>query len=236
MRVGLIQSNFIPWKGYFDFIDDVDLFIYYDDMQFSKGSWRNRNKIKTEKGLAWATVPVLHKNLEQLICDTHIDYSSDWIQKITGQLYHAYRYAPHYEQYAGDFLAILNKKYKTISELNIHINKWIMGLLGIKTKIRMSNEFHAAGVKTDRILDIMDKVGADVYLSGPTAKGYLEEEKFARCGVTLEYKNYEYPAYVQQFGKFESQVSILDLLFNVGADKKKYWKSTKPSEEACNGT
>ncbi len=231
MRVGLIQSNFIPWKGYFDFIDDVDLFIYYDDMQFSKGSWRNRNRIKTEKGLAWVTVPILHKSLDQLICDTYIDYSKNWIQKITGQLYSSYRDAIYYKVYANNFFTILNNKYKTISELNININNWVMEILGIRTKIKMSCEFNSVGTKTDRILDILHKVGASTYLSGPSAKNYLEEDKFAQCAVGLEYKSYEYKEYSQLFGKFEPNVTILDMIFNVGIEKREYWKSSKLNEK-----
>jgi len=230
VRVGLIQSNFIPWRGYFNFIDDVDIFIYYDDIQFSKGSWRNRNSIKTEKGLAWVTVPILHKSLDQLICDTYIDYSENWIQKITGQLYNSYRHAPYYKVYADDFFTILNNKYKTISELNININNWIMEILGIKTKIRMSCEFNSVGIKTDRILDILHKVGADTYLSGPAAKNYLEEDKFAKCGIVLEYKTYDYPPYPQLWGDFVGEVTVLDLLFNAGPEARKYLKSQSPNQ------
>jgi len=235
VKVGLIQSNFIPWRGYFDFIDDVDLFIYYDDIQFSKGTFRNRNKIKTEKGLVWVTVPILHKSLGQLICDTYIDYSKDWIQKITGQLHNYYRRVPYYKVYADDFFAILNNRNKTISELNINVNNWIMAILGIKTKIKMSSEFNSVGTKTDRILGILQKVGADSYLSGPSAKSYLEEDKFAKCGIALEYKSYEYKEYSQLFGKFEPNVTILDMLFNVGAQSSEYWKSIKPNEKEIYG-
>lgn len=230
MRIGLIQSNFIPWRGYFDFIDDVDLFIYYDDLQFSKGGLRNRNRIKTDKGLSWVTVPILHKSLNQLISETYIDYSREWIQKITGQLYNYYGRAPYYKTYANDFSAILNSNCKSISELNIKVNDWLMYILGIKTKIKMSHEYNSAGTKTDRILDILKKAGAHTYLSGPSAKNYLEEDKFARSGIALEYKNYEYKEYKQLFGKFEPHVTILDMIFNVGAEKREYWKSNKPNE------
>lgn len=231
MKVGLIQSNFIPWKGYFDFIDDVDLFIYHDDLQYTKGDWRNRNKIKTEGGTSWITVPVSYKTTNQLICDTYIDYSQDWIKKITNKLYNYYKPTPYFKIYADDFFGILNNKYKTISELNINVNNWLMGILGIKTKIKMSYELNPVGTKTDRIIDILQKVGADTYLSGPSAKNYLEEDKFVKHGIAMEYKSYEYKEYSQLFGKFESNVTILDMIFNVGVEKREYWKSSKPNEE-----
>ncbi|MCK9614359.1 MAG: WbqC family protein [Candidatus Omnitrophica bacterium] len=229
MKVGLIQSNFIPWRGYFDFIDEADLFIYHDDLQYTKGDWRNRNKIKTEKGMAWITVPVSYKTTNQLIYGTYIDYTQDWTKRIINKLYNYYKDAPYFKVYADVFFAILNSKYKTISELNIHVNNWVMSILGIKTVIRMSYELNPVGRKTDRIIDILQKVGADTYLSGPSAKNYLEENKFSEHGIALEYKNYEYKEYSQLFGKFEPNVSILDMIFNIGADKKEYWKSIKPN-------
>jgi len=229
VKIGLIQSNFIPWKGYFDFIDDVDLFIYHDDLQYTKGDWRNRNRIKTEKGATWITVPVLYKRVDQLICDTYVDYSQNWIQKITNKLCNYYKRAPYFRVYANDFFAILNNKYKTISELNINVNNWVMGILGIKTKIIMSYELNPVGTKTDRIIDILLKVGANRYLSGPSAKNYLEEDKFAKHRIALEYKNYEYKEYSQLFGEFEHNVTILDMIFNIGVENREYWKSSKPN-------
>jgi len=229
VKVGLIQSNFIPWKGYFDFIDDVDLFIYHDDLQYTKGDWRNRNKIKTEKGTSWITVPVLYKNTHQLICDTNIDYSQDWISKIISKIQHNYKRSPFFDVYANDFFSIFKNKFLTISELNIHINDWIMKILGINTNIKISYDLNPVGNKTDRIIDILLKVGADRYLSGPSAINYLESDKFLNFGIALEFKSYEYMEYPQQFGKFEPNVTILDLIFNVGVNNKEYWKSLKPN-------
>ena len=235
MKVGLIQSNFIPWRGYFDFIDDVDLFIYHDDLQYTKGDWRNRNKIKTEKGTTWLTVPVLHKTSKQLICDTSIDYSQDWIKMAINKICNYYKNARYFKIYADDFFTILNKRYQTISELNININYWVMDILGIETKIRMSHEFNPVGAKTDRIIDVLLKVGASQYLSGPSAKGYLEESKFVRHKIVLMYKDYEYREYSQLFGQFEPCVSILDMIFNIGVEQIGYWKSNKSTGGDRNG-
>ncbi len=231
MKTGIIQSNFIPWRGYFDFIDDVELFIYHDDLQFTKSDWRNRNKIKTDKGLIWLTVPVYYNNVGQLICETRIDYSHKWIQKHKNQIAHNYHKSPFYRTYADDFFAIVNKGYETLSELNVNINNWIIEQLEITTEIRMSSEFNAVGSKTDRLIDILQKAGATSYVSGPAAKNYLEVAKFKDACIGLEYKVYEYNQYRQLHGCFEPNVSVLDLLFNCGKDSRRYLKSLKANEE-----
>lgn len=229
MKVGIIQSNFIPWRGYFDFIDEVDLFIYYDDMQFTKNDWRNRNLIKTMKGTAWVTVPVIYDKLNKLICDTEIDYSRDWISKAIGTIHNNYHKASYYKLYANNLFTLFKSRFRTISELNININNWIIKILGIETKIRMSHEFKPVGRKTDRIIDILTKAGADTYLSGPSAKKYLEKEKFLKSGIKLEYKSYDYLEYRQLFNNYEPNVTILDLIFNTGINNREYWKSLTPN-------
>lgn len=225
MRVGLIQSNFAPWRGYFDFIADCDLFIYHDDLQYTKGDWRNRNRIKTEKGLAWITAPVRYLTVSQTIEETPIDYTQDWIGRLERRLEASYRKAPFFASYGAPFMAILKLKHETISQLNVAVNAWIMATFGITTPVRMSREFAPAGAKTARILGILKQAGADVYLSGPAARDYLEEARFAENGIRLEYKSYDYPPYPQQFGAFEPRVSVLDMIFNLGAAPREFWKS-----------
>ena len=232
MKVGIIQSNYIPWRGYFDFIDDVDLFIFYDDVQYSKRSWRNRNRIKIPNGLIWLTVPVLiNPNEGTLIQNVKINYRLDWIKKHMDSIKFSYGRAPFFKMYSEDFFDILNQKFETISELNLNINKWIIEKFDIDTKIKMSSEFNGVGSKTDRLIDILTKARATSYLSGPAAKDYLEIEKFKKAGIDLEYKVYEYYEYPQRYGKFEPNVSVLDLLFNCGEDSKDYLKSLKPNEK-----
>lgn len=232
MKVGIIQSNYIPWRGYFDFIDSVDLFLYLDDTQYTRRDWRNRNKIKTPNGLIWLTVPVIfsRNNSSVNIEDTEIDYQQRWIEKHIQSIKHYYSKARFYNQYSEEFFSLLSQKFNTISHLNIRVNHWILEKLNIKTEIKKSSEFHASGSRTDRLIDILEKAGAASYLSGPKAKNYLEEEKFKEAGIHLEYKVYEYSSYPQLFGEFEPNVSILDLLFNCGEDSRKYLKSLRPNE------
>lgn len=228
-KVGIIQSSYLPWRGYFDFINEVDLFIMYDDVQYSKGEWRNRNLIKTNQGLKWITVPV-HFDISKTIDQTEIDYSQKWLKRHLVSFEANYRRAPFYELYINSLSEILNERYKTISKLNIKLINWICRELGIKTPILMSRDLQLEGSKTDRLIDALKKVGASSYLSGPKAKDYLEEDKFAYNSIGLEYKVYDYPEYPQFHGEFAGNVSIIDLLFHCGPDSKNYIQSLSPNE------
>lgn len=230
-KVGIVQSNYIPWRGYFDFIDDVDLFIFHDDLQYTKCDWRNRNKIKTPNGLLWLSVPVKYHKTSQQICDTQIDYSQSWQQKHINQIKTHYHKAPFYHLYADEFFTMIAQKFETISKLNISLIKWCMSKLLIDTPLRMSSEFSPVGSKTDRLIDILQKADATTYLSGPKAKDYLEPEKFAEAGIQLQYKLYQYKDYPQLWVPFEPAVTILDLLFNCGESSREYLKSLIENEE-----
>jgi len=229
MRVAIIQSCYLPWRGYFDFIDDVDLFVVYDDVQYSRGSWRNRNRIKTANGSHWLTVPVRHAPRGQLIHDIRIDDGQPWRAHHARALQLAYARAPHFATYRDPLLARLTQPFATISELNLTLLEWVMAELAIATPIRCSEEVAAQGRSTDRLIDVLRKVGATSYVSGPTADAYLEAEKFAAAGIGLEYKEYDYPEYPQLWGSFEPHVSVLDLLFNCGPDSRRWLKSRSPN-------
>lgn len=230
MKIGMIQSNYIPWRGYFDFIDDVDLFVFYDDVQYTRKDWRNRNRIKTSSGLLWLSVPVqFTMNDMVLVQDAKIDYSQQWIRKHVNSIRLAYSKAPFFDKYFQEFVDIISEKHETISKLNISLIKWCIKHLNIQSEIKMSLEFNSEGFRTDRIIDIMKKVNATSFLVGLAAKSYIEEDKFKKAGINLEYKVYDYLDYPQLHGKFESNVSILDLLFNCGEGSRKYLKSLKPN-------
>ena len=232
MKVGIIQSNYIPWRGYFDFIDDVDLFIFHDDLQYTKNDWRNRNKIKTNQGAIWITVPVNYNLTSQLISETRIDYSHNWVQKHINQFEQWYAKAPFYRDYSDELFGLLTMQYQTISKLNITFCRWVMEKLGIKTPTRLSSAFQAQGTKTTKIVNLLKIISANFYLSGPTAKGYLNESLFRENSIGLEYKSYDYPAYPQLWGEFISEVTVLDLLFNTGPEARNYLKSRSPNQLA----
>lgn len=222
MRVGVIQTSFIPWRGYFDFIASVDVFVFHDDLQYTKGDWRNRNKIKTSKGTEWLTVPVHYRNVAQLICETMIDSSTRWGQKHLNKWQAEYRAAPYLDDVLGLLAGIENCENQTITQLNLKLIKRICEYLGISTPMMLSNELTLVGSKTDRLLDLLQKLNATVYLSGPSADAYLDKEAFRKNGIRLEYKSYDYEPYPQQWGAFEGAVTVLDLIANCGSDAKHY--------------
>lgn len=218
-RMAVIQSNYIPWKGYFDIIHDVDLFIFHDDLQYTKSDWRNRNKIKTAKGAEWMTIPV-GTDERRLICDVEIK-DSGWQKKHWSLIKSHYGRAPHLIRYTDFFEDIyLRRRWLNLSVLNQYLIVSIArDLLGIHTEFADSRKFAPCGMKQDRLIDLLKKAGCSYYLSGPAAKDYIEPELFARTGIELAWKSYAgYPEYPQLFPPFEHGVTILDLLFNVGPE------------------
>ena len=231
MRVGIIQSNYIPWRGYFDFIDDVDVFIFHDDLQYTKGDWRNRNRIKTGAGLQWLTVPVRYTHVGQLIDEVSLDESQAWGRKHLNLLEANYRTAPYFQAYFKPFADVLGRTYPSISQLNIALIRWVMGCLEIATPTVVSRELNVTGSKTARLIELLKKVDASIYLSGPAAADYLDLPSFEEHGIRLEYKSYDYQSYEQAGGgEFAPGVSILDLLFNTGPEARKYLKSRSANQ------
>jgi hypothetical protein len=230
MRVGIIQSNYLPWRGYFDFIGSVDLFVVHDDLQFTKGDWRNRNLVKTPKGVKWITVPVSYKRTTQRIDETGIDYSQKWAGRHAALIEANYRRTPYYERYKAKYETLLAREYASISELNVALIRWVLGELKIDTPLIMSRDLDISGAKTERLITLLKKIGATTYVSGPAAKAYLDAELFRENGIVLEYKTYDYPEYPQINGPFAGNVSIVDLLCNCGPESCKYTHSLAPNE------
>ncbi len=222
-RVGMTQSNYIPWKGYFDYINSVDEFYFYDDVQYTKQDWRNRNLIKTPKGTEWLTVPV-GSHRSRLICEVEIR-DSRWQRSHWDKLYFYYKSAPYFKQYREFFEEIyLSARWTNLSEMNQTIIKRIAReILGITTKFGDSRDFDLTGKKAERYIPLLKKVGCSTFVSGPSAKNYLTEETMAKEGIELEWMDYEgYPEYSQLYPPFEHHVTILDLIFNEGPEMKKY--------------
>lgn len=228
MKVGVIQSSYIPWRGYFDFIASVDAFVFHEDIQYTKSDWRNRNRIKTKKGTEWLTVPVHYKEVSQLISETSIDHSTAWQQKHLRKMQESYREAP-YVKAALDIIASIQVGHSlTISTLNINLTKEVCEYLGIATPLMVSTELSLVGTKTDRLIDLLKKLNATTYLSGPSADAYLDKDAFRRNGIRLEYKSYDYDPYPQLWGGFEGSVTVLDLIANCGPDAKNHIRSRTP--------
>ena len=233
MRVGVIQSSYIPWRGYFDFIASVDLFVFYDDVQFSMGNWRNRNMVKTRNGLKWLTVPVQVKAGSLPIDQVRIGHTlKPWQEAHRNLLRESLAPA----QYGNVALELWEEGIAAqdlhISKLNIRLTKIICNYLRIATPFAMARDLTTTGTKTSRLISLLRQVGATIYVSGPTAKGYLEEESFREHGIRLEYKSYLYPPYPQLWGDFEGAVSVLDLIGNCGPEAGDFLKSVTPNEIA----
>lgn len=226
-KVAIVQSNYIPWKGYFDLINIVDEFILFDDMQYTRRDWRNRNVIKTQTGLQWLTIPVAVKGKYfQKIKDTTIS-DPNWGKHHWETIKHSYSKARHYSAYKELFERLyLDSKQTFLSQINYRFIKAICELLGIETKISWSMDYNSVDGKTERLLDLCKQTGANEYISGPAAKDYLDEELFVREGIALRYMDYgAYPEYEQLAPPFEHRVSIIDLIFNTGPEASKYMKS-----------
>ncbi len=223
MRVAILQSNYIPWKGYFDIIGSVNLFVFHDDLQYTKGDWRNRNKIKTPKGTEWITVPC-GTDQNRLICEVELK-NTDWQRKHWNTIQTHYVKAPYFKQYSPFFEEIyLGRTWTNLSDMNQYVIKAISTeLLGMETQFDDSRTYGLKTAKGDRVIEILNKVGATTYLSGPAAKSYLDESAFAAECIGLEWMSYSgYSGYPQLYPPFEHAVSIIDLLFNTGRDATSY--------------
>ena len=226
-KVAIVQSNYIPWKGYFDLVNLVDEFILFDDMQYTRRDWRNRNKIKTENGARWITIPVEVKGKYlQKIKDTVVSDAA-WNHKHWDSIVHSYSRARYFGKYKEIFEELyLGCSEKYLSRINHRFITEICKFLGISTKISWSMDYRLAEGKTERLVDLCKQAGADEYISGPSAKGYIDEEMLEKEGIKLSYMDYSgYPEYEQLFPPFDHAVSIIDLIFNEGPATQKYMKS-----------
>jgi hypothetical protein len=225
--VAIVQSNYIPWKGYFDLISSVDELVLYDDRQYTRRDWRNRNLIKTAQGTIWLTVPVQVKGrYDQTIQETTVS-DPTWADRHWRTIEQAYRPAPCFDELRD----VLYRLYADcddvlLSRINRRFLDVICELLGIRTRIVWSSEYAAEGAKTERLVSLCRAAGATSYLSGPTAKAYLDESLFADAGIELRYMDYSgYPEYEQLHPPFEHAVSVIDLLVHTGRSAPRYLKS-----------
>lgn len=222
--VAIVQSNYIPWKGYFDLIARSDEFILYDDAQFTRRDWRNRNRIKTAQGLQWLSIPVESKGkYTARICDMTVA-EPGWNRAHWSRIAHAYAKAPYFPE-LKDALedAYARATSVWLSEINHHFLTVICGLLSITTPLTNSSRYELTGDPTDKLLGMCLQAGATTYLSGPAARDYLDTTRFESRGLQVEWMDYSgYPEYPQLYPPFEHGVSVLDLLFSVGLQARQH--------------
>ncbi len=219
MKLLITQSNYIPWQGYFDAISQADLFVIYDDVQYTRRDWRNRNRIKTQHGLQWLSIPVQVKGkFQQLIQDVEV-VSGDWAAKHWQSIQHAYKQAAHFSDFERQFQTYYEQaaQLSFLSEINVFFLRKICQLLDIQTSFRQSQEYPKAGNASERLLQICQQAGASTYLSSPRAQAYLDLAIFEEAGIAVEWLDFSgYSPYPQLYGDFEEKVSVLDLIFNTG--------------------
>ena len=226
-QVAIVQSCYIPWKGYFDLINLVDEFILYDDRQYTRRDWRNRNRIKTPQGSQWLTIPVEVKGrYEQRIDETRIS-DPDWAEAHWKTLTHNYASAPFFDEYRDRLEELYGRSQdRQLSIVNRVFLAQICSMLGIDTQLSWSTDYHAEGAKTERLVSLCRASGATRYLSGPSAREYMDESLFEEAGIELEYMDYAgYPEYPQLHPPFDHAVTVLDLILNTGPDAPRFMKS-----------
>lgn len=227
--VAIIQPSFLPWRGFFSIISAVDTFVHYDDVQFDKDGWRNRNNIKTPNGLIWITVPVKTKGLSgQKINETSIVYDKDWARKILSSIRLSYSRAAHFDKYFEWLSSVLSQRWPSISDLNIRLTEDVCSFFSLKCTFVRSSQLKSRENlgRVERIVSICQELGATRYVSGPSAKSYITNpDLFTKNEIELLYYKYSFEPYHQIHGDFVPNVSILDVLMNCGGDAR--WLKAK---------
>lgn len=224
MRAVVLQPAYLPWIGYFAMIDMADVFVFYDDVQFSVQSWQQRNRIKCGDGTwMWLSVPIVRR-FGQSINEVRINDATNWERKHWCSICQSYSRARYFDRYREDVEAIYRKEWEYLSHLDISLVKRVSELLNVKVPefVRSCELKDIAGEKTDRLLAVLRSLGAKQYISGPAAKDYIEVDKFKSAGVRLYWHEFHHPRYPQLYGEFAPYLSVIDLLFNTGADAINY--------------
>jgi WbqC-like protein family len=227
-KIAILQSNYIPWKGYFDIMNRVDEFVIYDDAQYTKRDWRNRNLIKTIDGAKWLTIPVEVKDkYKQIIRETKVS-GNNWTNKHLKIIKHNYSRAEHFTEITEWLIKLYMQCENEIflSDINLLLIREIAGYLGIKTKISFSSDYILEGDRSGKAMNICVQAGAKEYLTGPAAKSYLDIEAFNKEGIEVTWMDYSgYKEYPQLYPPFIHEVSIIDVMFNTGIDSVNYLNS-----------
>lgn len=223
MRIAILQPGYLPWLGYFDQLARVDVFVHYDDVQYTRADWRNRNRIKSPTGPAWLSIPVLTKNHRTLrICDIVIA-ADTWRATHRKSIEHAYRRAPFFDLVFPWLDEFYSQPVERLADACIASAELLARLIGIETRTVRGSALSGFEDlrKTDRLIAICRHFGATDYLSGAAARGYLDVAAFTAAGIRVEFQEYRHPLYPQLWGDFASHLSVVDLLMNAGPASRK---------------
>ena len=217
MRVTIHQPQFMPWLGYLDKIDQADLFIVLDTVQFKKNEWQNRNRVRTAQGWQWLTVPVLQR-FGQRIQEVPINQAVNWRAQHLRALEIHYARAPYRDRYLAELRGLYERRWEKLTDVNLAVIEWLLRSFGITTPVRRASEWQAREDPTDRLVDLCRSAGASEYLAGPGADRYMDKPRFEASGITLEMQAFQHPRYRQVYEPFEPNLSAIDLLFMQGPD------------------
>ncbi|MFV1952008.1 MAG: WbqC family protein [Nitrospinota bacterium] len=217
MIITVHQPQYLPWAGYFDKIDQSDVFVILDNVQFKKNEWQNRNRIKTSQAWQWITVPILHSFPEE-IRRIRIDNKTEWGRKHLNTLITNYSKTKFFKDYITFFEDIYNREWDYLVDLNMEIIYYLINVLGLKKEIILSSSLQLSKEPTGRLIDICKSIGEDTYLSGQGGQDYMNMDRFREEGIKVIFQNFKLPSYNQLFGDFVPYLSIIDLLFNHGEE------------------
>jgi WbqC-like protein family len=230
--VAVLQPGYLPWIGYFELMRSADVFVLYDDVQFDKHGWRNRNRVKCEHGAQWLTVPVRHHGLGgQRILDVEVDASRSWARKHLATIRQCYARAPHLEPYASELEQLLERSWERLVDLDVAVAGLLAGWLRVESTTVRSSELDVAGSRSERLVEICRRFDADRYRSGEAAREYLDVELFGRSGIAVEWQNLAHPVYPQLHDGFVSHLSALDLVLNCGEDSAAVLAAARTRQE-----
>lgn len=225
MNVTIHQPDFLPWLGFFDKWASSDLYIILDDVQFLRRGWHHRDKIKTRDGVRWITVPVIKRGkYDQLIRDVEIDNSTDWRTKHLKTIEFNYKKAPNFEYFFRKINDIFSINDNMLIDLNMNLLNFVAKELGITAPAVFASDYYIKTTSTQRLVDLVKKVGGDVYLTGAGSKNYLDEALFSEAGIKVRWHQFDFPAYPQLHGKFEKNLSVLDFLMMASNSEMKIKK------------
>ena len=216
--IGILQPSYLPWLGYLEQIARCDVFVLYDDVQFDKGGWRNRNRIKTPNGPLWLTVPVLTKGSAMpLVKDIRINNVQHWAKSHLKTLAQYYSKSPFYRRYHSEITDILTQQWESLALLDRAVIEWMCACFGIDTPMYWSSDLDVAGDRLERLLAIINHFGGNRFYEGAAGRNYIPVDWFAQRGVEVVFQDYHHPTYSQLHGPFISHLSALDLLYNEGS-------------------
>lgn len=212
----ILQPTYLPWVGFFGLVDVADIFVFYDDVQFVRRSFQRRNRVRTPQGWTYLSVPV-ETTLGDTIARVRIKNDVGWMEEHRRSIDHLYRRAAFYQDHMGLLDDLYGSQWSHLGEMTISQAKRTAEELGISAEFFASSALSPAGTKTERLIDTLEKVGADAYLTGPAARAYIEPERFDEAAIDLFWFSFSHPRYKQRFPGFEPFMAAIDMLFNVGA-------------------